>query len=69
MSNLKFSVKSNWCESLDYDCWINDFMAASEEECILTKEGFEIIGEKYNEDIQKFINEQTKEYREDDINE
>lgn len=70
MSNLKFSVKANWCESLDYDCWINDFMAVCEGECILTEEGYKIIGEKYKEDIQEFINEKATEYEEDiDINE
>ncbi|WP_051931461.1 IS21 family transposase [Clostridium sp. KNHs214] len=54
MSNLKFSVKNNWCKQLDYDCWINDFMAVCDAECILTDEGYKIIHNKYEKEIQEF---------------
>lgn len=44
MSNLKYSLKSDGCKYLDYDCWINDFMAMTESESILTDEGYKVIG-------------------------
>ena len=59
MSRLKFSVKSNGCRTLDYDCWMNDFMAAYKAEVILTDEGYEIIRSRYEKEITDFIEEQT----------
>ena len=59
MSNLKFSVKSNWCRQLDYDCFIHDFMATCDLECILTDKGYEQIKNKYEKEIQEFKCEYT----------
>lgn len=52
MSRLKYSVKADWCKQLDYDCWMNDFMAVCDAECILTDEGYEKIKDKYKTKIQ-----------------
>jgi len=60
MSKLKFSFKSNYCKTLEYDCWINDFMASCEADCILTTQGYEIIKKKYAKEISEFIEEQIK---------
>ena len=38
ISHIKFSMKENLCRSIAFDCWVNDFMAVSESECILTEE-------------------------------
>jgi len=59
LSRLKFSVKSNYCRTLDYDCWMNDFMAAYKSEVILSDEGYEIIRSRYEREITDFIEEQT----------
>ena len=59
MSKLKLSIKANYCKTLDFDCYINDFMATCDEETILTDEGYELIKNKYEKEIQEFINNQT----------
>lgn len=61
MSKLKFSVKANYCKNLDFDCCINDFMAACDAETILTDEGYEILKYKYEKELQEFIDEQVAE--------
>ena len=61
MSKLKFSVKANCCKNLDFDCCINDLMAACDAETILTDEGYELIKNKYEKEIQEFIDEQVAE--------
>lgn len=60
MSKLKFSLKSNECKTLDYDCWINDFMSVNKSDCILTSKGYEILKKKYAKKISDFIEEQIK---------
>ena len=57
MSHLKFSMKENKCKTLDFDCWVNDFMAMSEADCILTDEGYEVIKNKYSKEIDDLLNE------------
>ena len=42
---------------MDLDCWINDFMAAGDEDIILTEEGYKIIKDKYRKEIDKFFQE------------
>lgn len=55
MSNLKFSMKENRCKTLDFDCWVNDFMAITEADCILTDEGYDFIKNKYAKEIEKML--------------
>ena len=55
MSHIKFSMKENRCRYLDFDCWVNDFMATDMGDCILTDEGYRIIQERYSEDITELI--------------
>lgn len=69
MSNLKFSVKANWCKQLDFDCWVNDFMAPCDAECILTDEGYEIIGNKFERKIQEFRHNLALACEEEHLNE
>jgi hypothetical protein len=65
MSYLKYSVKADWCKQLDYDCWMNDFMAVSDAECILTDEGYEEIHDKYETKIQEFMSEMAPDCQEE----
>ncbi len=67
VSYIKYSLKDNLCKTLDFDCWVNDFMCYSESDCILTDEGYKIIKEKYRKEIDNFITEMKEadyEYKE-----
>ena len=69
MGRLKFSVKHNWCKTLDYDCLMNDFMATCKEECVLTDEGYDIIKSKYEKEFHDFVDEMNTEYGGNNTNE
>lgn len=64
VSYIKYSLKNNLCKTLDFDCWVNDFMAYSESERILTDEGFEIIELKYQKEIDTMISEMVESMNE-----
>ena len=66
MSHLKFSMKENKCKTLDFDCWVNDFMAMSESDCILTDEGYEVIKNKYSKEIETLLEEMRLEHERDE---
>ena len=66
MSHLKFSMKENRCKTLDFDCWVNDFMAMSEADCILTDEGYEVIKNKYSKEIDNLLEEMRLEHERDE---
>ena len=55
IEHIKYSMKTNLCETIDYDCYIHDLMAYSEQEQILSDEGYGIIQEKYNDEIDAFL--------------
>lgn len=54
ISSIKYSMKQDFCQKIALDCWLNDSMALSDEETILSQEGFRIIGEKYSKEITEF---------------
>lgn len=62
ISHIKFSMKENMCSSIDFDCWVNDFMAMDDSECILTDEGYELIKQKYSSEINDLLNELQEEH-------
>jgi len=57
ISHIKYSMKSNLCRTIAFDCLINDLMAYSDQECILTDEGYEYFKNKYNKELTEFIND------------
>lgn len=61
VSYIKYSLKTNLCKTLDFDCWVNDFMCVSESECILTDEGYRIIMARYKKEIDEYIEDMRKE--------
>lgn len=65
ISRIKFSLKNNLCKMLDFDCWVNDFMAVSEMDTILSDEGYEIIKKKYEKEIDELIEEFSREHEEE----
>lgn len=64
-NRIKYSMKKNLCRTIDFDCYINDLMAFSEADSILTDEGYHAIGEKYNTEIQAFIDEMRQQHADD----
>ena len=68
MSHLKFSMKENRCKTLDVDCWVNDFMAMSDADCILTDEGYEVIKNKYSKEIDDLLEEMRLEHTREEAN-
>ena len=62
-------MKENLCRQLDFDCWVNDFMAMSKDDCILTDDGYEVIKNKYSAEIDAFINDITLQHEQDQIEE
>ncbi|MGL5259116.1 MAG: hypothetical protein ACRC7V_03310 [Lachnospiraceae bacterium] len=55
IERIKFSMKDNLCKTIDFDCYINDFMAVCEAECVLTDDGYNIIHKKYENEINEFL--------------
>lgn len=64
MSHIKYSMKENRCRNLDFDCWVNDFMAMNEADSILTAEGYESIKNKYSKEIEKLLEDIRLEHDE-----
>ena len=69
MSHIKYSMKENRCKNLDFDCWVNDFMAMSEADSILTEEGYEAIKNKYSKEIEKLLEDIRLEHERDEAEE
>ena len=58
-------MKDNLCRTLDFDCWVNDFMAVSRNEIILSDEGYEILKKKYAKEINELIEQFCREHEEE----
>ncbi len=69
ISHIKFSMKESLCKNIAFDCWVNDFMAISESESILTEEGFRMIKEKYSNEVDEFLTDMTLEHERDEAEE
>lgn len=59
-------MKENRCKTLDFDCWVNGFMAMSEADCILTDDSYEAIKDKYSKEIDDLIEEMRLEHERDE---
>lgn len=57
ISNIKYSMKNDFCKNLALDCWINDYMANDDTECILSDEGFDFFRKKYELNIESIFND------------
>lgn len=58
-------MKTNMCKTIDFDCYVNDFMAFDESEYILSDEGYKILQVKYADEIEKFIKEMQEDTTKD----
>lgn len=63
IERIKYSMKENLCKTIDFDCYINDLMATSKCESVLTDEGYELIHKKYENEIKQFLKDMEEEYR------
>ena len=61
IERIKFSMKENLCRTIDFDCYINDFMAFSDCDCVLSEEGYRALQKKYAVEIEAFIKEMQEE--------
>lgn len=68
LSRLKFSMKENRCKTLDFDCWVNDFMAVAESDYILSDDGYETIKNKYSKEIENLLESLRLEHEEEKEN-
>ena len=68
ISYIKHSMKQDFCEKIDFDCWLNDSNAYGTGDMILTKEGFKIIGDKYSKEINEFYQDMADSAAEDNNN-
>lgn len=67
IERIKYSMKEHLCKCIDFDCYVNDFMAISECDCILTEDGYHAIQKKYQKEINQFlkdIQEQSSDEKE-----
>ena len=67
IANIKFSLKQNMCKTIDFDCWVHDYMAVSKTDCILTDEGYEIIKQKYKNRIDKLLEEMRNQHEKEEL--
>lgn len=70
ISYIRFSLKQNMCRTIDFDCWVHDYMSSGSPECILTDEGYDVIKQKYQNQINTLLEnmriEHEKEESEDE---
>ena len=69
ISHIKFSMKDNLCQTIAFDCLVNDLMAYSKEECILSDNGYESLKERYKTDLDELINEMTRQHELEELKE
>ena len=67
ISHLKFSVKQNLCRTIDFDCWIHDYMASERCACILTNEGYDVINQKYQNQIKALLEDMRIQHEKEEL--
>ena len=67
ISHIKFSLKQNICKTIDFDCWVHDYMSADSSEYILTDEGYEFIKQKYQNQINALIEDMRIQHEKEEL--
>ena len=67
VSHIKFCVKQNMCSTIDFDCWVHDYMAVSSSECILTDEGYHVIKQKYQKQINALLEDMRIQHEKEEL--
>ena len=69
MLHIKSSLKHNTFKTLDFDCWVHDYMSPCISECILSDEGYEIIKQKYQKRIKELIEDMRLQHEKEETEE
>ena len=67
ISHIKFSLKQNICKTIDFDCWVHDYMSADSSEYILTDEGYEFIKQKYQNQINALLEDMRIQHEKEEL--
>lgn len=62
ISHIKYSMKSDMCRNLAYDCVMEDYMHMDNSPSILRKDGFEFLYDKYKNKIYKDMEQMAKDW-------
>ena len=62
ISHIKYSMKSDMCRNLAYDCVMEDCMRMDNSPSILRKDGFEFLYDKYKDKIYKDMSQMAKDW-------
>lgn len=62
LSHIKYSMKSDMCKNLAYDCVMADYMCMDDSQSILSKTGFEHLYDKYKDKIYKDMEQMAKDW-------
>lgn len=62
VSHIKYSMKSDMCRNLAYDCVMEDCMRMDNSPSILRKDGFELLYNKYRDRIYKDMEQMAKDW-------
>lgn len=62
ISHIKYSMKSDMCRNLAYDCVMEDCMHMDNSPSILRKDGFEFLYDKYKDKIYKDMEQMAKDW-------
>lgn len=52
---LKYSMQENMCKTIDFDCWVHDYMSTRGDDYILTDEGYDFIKNKYAKEVSALL--------------
>ena len=67
ISHIKFSLKQNTCKTIDFDCWVHDYMSADSSEYILTGEGYDVIKQKYQNQINALLEDMRIQHEKEEL--
>lgn len=62
MSHIKYSMKTDLCENFAFDCLVNDLMAMTDADCILSDEGYEILRNRYKRELNDFLDDMNEQH-------
>lgn len=69
ISHIKYSMKSDMCRNLAYDCVMEDCMRMDNSPSILRRDGFEHLYDKYKDKIYEEMQQMAKDWGLDDLRE
>lgn len=62
ISHIKYSMKSDMCKNLAYDCVMEDYMRMDNSPSVLSRDGFKQLYDKYKDKIYKDMEQMAKDW-------